>query len=82
MAAPSLPDAESLRMKAISAATALMIASSPLQAMTAETEIVRDLSPAEMLVQKTTDSQVSRCEQRPYWPGGKKQTSGLAVTDS
>lgn len=61
MAAPSLPDAESLRTKAVSAAAALMIAFSPLQAMAAETETVRDLSPAEMLVQKTTDLQASRC---------------------
>lgn len=60
MATPSSPDGESLRNKAVSAAAALIIAFSPLQVVAAETaDALRDLSPAEMLVQKTTDLQVS-----------------------
>lgn len=83
MAAPSLPEGESLRNKAVSAAAALMIAFSPLQAMAAETAAVQDLSPAEMLVQKTTDSQVSRCIYKAIVvlaQGRRQQASGRLLT--
>eukprot|EP00904_Undaria_pinnatifida_P009462 jgi/Undpi1/5646/HiC_scaffold_2.g00921.m1 len=79
MATPSSPDGESLRNKAVSAAAALIIAFSPLQVVAAETaDALRDLSPAEMLVQKTTDLQKSRLkdEQQKELQGDVKMAEG------
>lgn len=65
MGASPLPDAESLRKTVVSTAAALLIAFSPAvapgqQAFAVESARAQELSPAEMLVQKTTDMQVRR----------------------
>lgn len=63
MGVSPLPDAESLRKTVVSTAAALLIAFSPAiapcqQAFAAEGAGAQEMSPAEMLVQKTTDMQV------------------------
>ncbi|CAM9642442.1 unnamed protein product [Ectocarpus sp. 12 AP-2014] len=65
MGAPSLPNAESLRKTAASTAAALLIAFSPAvasyqHAFAADGAGAQELSPAEMLVKKTTDMQRKR----------------------
>lgn len=54
-----LPSPEGWRKTAVTAFSALVIMFSPANALAAETPAVeKDLSPAEMLVQRTTDAQV------------------------
>lgn len=59
-----LPSTRHMQKTAISAAAALLVALNPLHALAAETVMVPDqpaveLSPAQMLVKKTTDAQVT-----------------------
>lgn len=65
MGSSPLSNADSLRKTVVSTAAALLIAFSPAvapcqQAFAAERAGAQELSPAEMLVKKTTDMQVSR----------------------
>lgn len=61
MAASPLPSAETVHKTAVSALAALMVVFSPVQsALAAEVATASpELSPAQMLVKKTTDVQVS-----------------------
>lgn len=57
-------EAGALRKTAASVVAALVVALAPEHALAAETPASKDLSPVEMLVQKTTTMQVSGIDRR------------------